>query len=288
MTIEQRPELNRLVDPSFNWNWRWRQYKTALPVVCFFFLCVAEIAVIDGWLADKPMFDAGPTILAGATFAFLLIWGILELQIFFYCRCKRILQIEDDRIYFRSGDRFSLRWKQITQFQFEPVADPSGLTKLRVRGFGAEWPRKERQRWAMIVERPAQVRDIIRCLEINRTTEKTNFEISILEKPPASPPAKPFSYLGRLLNLGGVYLLLHGILLLCVALGLAQRHPDETSKTVSTARVAWEYFVLRHFSSAEQFQRLLFCIAIGLIVAGVVLLILGRRLMKRKTPTGRP
>ena len=193
--------------------------------------------VIDGWLGDKLTLDFVSTMIASVTLIFLFVLGMIELQMFYYCRCKRVLRIEDKQISFRFGDRFSLRWKRIAKFQLEPAADARGLTKLSVRGLGADWPRRERQLLAMIVEQPAQVREIIRCLESKRATEKTNFEISILEKPTAPPPAKPFSYLGRALNLGGVYLLLHGILLLCVALGLGHRHPDEASKMTSTARV---------------------------------------------------
>lgn len=281
MTVEQKPELNRFVDPSFTWTLRWQRYKTALPLVSFIYICMVEIVVIDGWLTEKPILDLVAPMIVSVTFSFLIIWGVLELQIFYYHRCKRELRIEDDKIFFRSGDRFSLRWKLVKQFQFEPVADAPGLTKLRVRGFTADWPRRERQLCAVIIERPAQVPELIQCLETKRTAPKADFEIRILEKPAEPPPTKHFSFLGRSLNLGGVYVLLHGIPLLCVALGLGHWHRDETSQTVSTARVAWEYFVLRHFSSVAQLRDCLLWLGVSLTISGAVLFILGWRLMNQ-------
>src|ERR1039457_342864 len=101
MTIEQRPELNRFADPSFNWDWRWRLIKTSLPLWVFLYVCMGEILVIDGWLGDKLTLDFLATMIAGVTLIFLFVLGMIELQMFYYCRCKRVLRIEDKQISFR-------------------------------------------------------------------------------------------------------------------------------------------------------------------------------------------
>ncbi|HXI68752.1 MAG TPA: hypothetical protein VNN22_00175 [Verrucomicrobiae bacterium] len=103
-----------------------------------------------------------------------------------------------------------------------------------------------------------------------------------MEKPVTPVPAKSSTYLELSLNLGGLYLLLHGVPLLGVALGGGLRHPDETSRMAPTARVGWEHFVLRHFSSVEELQHFFLWSSISLIVAGIALLILGWKLTNRK------
>jgi hypothetical protein len=285
MTIEQRPELNRFVDSStpLTWAKRWHAFKLTLPIWVFALVCTCETAVLAGWLADKLTLDFVVTIVGSTTVSFLFIWGLIELQVFVEHRSKRVLRIEDKRIAFRPTKNQFMRWKLITKFQFEPVANTPSLTKLRVYGLVTNWPRTERQRWVMIVEQPALVREIIQCLETKRAAAKANFEIRVLEKPVTPVTAKLSTHLEMSLYLGGVYLLLHGVPLLGVALGGGPRHTDETSKMTPTAGSAWEHFVLRHFSSAEQLRYFFLWLGIGLIVAGIALLILGWRLMNRKT-----
>ena len=285
MTIEQKPELNRFVDPSIPLTWarRWHAFKSTLPIWVFALVCTCETAVLAGWLADKLTLDFVVTMVVNVTVTFLFIWGLIELQVLVEHRSKRVLRIEDKQIAFRPAKNQFMRWKLITKFQFEPVANTPSLTKLRVYGLVTNWPRTERQRWVMIVEQPALVREIIQCLETKRVAAKANFEIRVLEKPVTPVPAKLSTHLEMSLYLGGVYLLLHGVPLLCVALGGGHRHPDEPSRMSPTASTAWEHFVLRHFSSVEAFRHCFLWLGISLTVAGVALLILGWRLMNRKT-----
>ena len=55
MTLEQKPELNRFVDPSIplTWGYRWVQLKFILPAWFLVLAFFAEIWVFETWLAGK-------------------------------------------------------------------------------------------------------------------------------------------------------------------------------------------------------------------------------------------
>ena len=280
MTVEQKPELNRLVDSSIPLTWakRWSALKLTLPLWCFCFVCFCEMALLRAWMADKLTVDFIAVLIAGSVFLFLLVWGIVELQVYFEHRSKRIFEIGDKHIVVKPAKHRFLRWKEISKFQFEPIADAPGLTKLSVFG---KFGKIERRRFAMVLETPLRAGEIIRCLESKKAAAQAAFEIKILEQTAPDIPPQKIRYIELSLCMGGIYLLLHGLPLIGVAWRNGHPDPSQSSKMSATARVAWEYFVLRHFSSAEEMRHAFLWTGIILTTMGIALYLSGLKLMKR-------
>ena len=135
----------------------------------------------------------------------------------------------------------------------------------------------------MVLENPSQAQELKRYLHTKKVESPTNFEIEILDQPaPAENPAS-YPFLGMSLYFSGVYFLLHGVPGLGVALEKSPHHSDGNSKFTPGESAKLGHFVAQHFSSRAEFQHFFLWLNIGLTVAGVALLILGWRLMKRKT-----
>ena len=119
MTIEQRPELNRFVDPSIplTWGWRWRQIKMTLPIWVFIFACFFETGLLKAWLTDRLNGDFILTLTGVLVSLFLFIWGTIEIQVRLLHRSKRVLRIEDNRIVVSLAKNQSVDWKNVARFQ---------------------------------------------------------------------------------------------------------------------------------------------------------------------------
>lgn len=229
-------------------------------------------------MADKLTIDFVAVAIAGSVFLFLLVWGILELQVYFEHRSKRVFKIEDKRIVVKPGKHPFLRWKEISKFQFEPIADAPGLTKLSVFG---KFGKIERRRFAIVLETPLRASEIIRCLESKRAPAQAVFEIMVLEQTVPEISPQKIRYLELSLCMGGIYLMLHGLPLIGVAWRNGHPDPSQPSKMSATARVAWEHFLLRHFSSVGEMRHTFLWVGIILTAMGIALYLSGLKLMKR-------
>ena len=69
--------------------------------------------------------------------------------------------------------------------------------------------------------------------------------------------------------------LAHWVLVNMVQTGDSKLTAEESAKL--------RHFIAAHFSSREEFHHFFLTLSIVLIVAGIILMILGRRLMKRRT-----
>src|ERR1700690_624461 len=209
MTIEQKPELNRFVDPSIplTWNYRWRQLKMILPLLVFWGVCFLEMGIWRAWLADKLSFDFILTLFGGCLFLFLFIFGMLEIQIRIGQRSKRVIQIEDKRIIVKPAKNQFIQWKQILKFQFEPISGASNFMKLKLHGFASK-KRPSRAIWSMVLEQPTQVQELVECLQKQQMEEPTSYQIEVLEEPLPPENSRAFPLLGMSLYFGGIFLLL--------------------------------------------------------------------------------
>jgi hypothetical protein len=285
MTIEQRPELNRFVDPSIplTWNWRWRQFKMTLPVWIFIWVCFLEMSFLQAWLANRLGLNFMLTVFGACLFILFMCFGMAETLTRIQQRSKRVIQFLEKKIIVKPAKNQLVRWKNVAKFQFEPVAESPGLTKLNLFLSGRSVQRTpKRAFWRMVLENAAQAQDVERYLRNRKTQAPAAFEIEILERP--SPPAKPvpYPYLGTSLYMGGVYFLLHGGLGLLVSLTGGQHDSGGDSKFTPEQRAKLGHFLAGHFSSKEQLHRFFLTLNISLTVAGIGLLILGWRLMRRK------
>ena len=190
MTIEQKPELNRFVDYSIPLTWakRWRGFKTTLPIWVFIFLCITEMAVLGAWFADRLSWDVIAPVAGSLPVFFVMFWGMIELQVWFYARSKRILRVGDKRIVVSPAKQQYIRLKSVTKFQFEPIAENPALTKLSVFVYFSKRIPAVR-RFSMIVADPAQVQELVQTLEVRRQATGADFKIIVLDKPDP-PPAK--------------------------------------------------------------------------------------------------
>lgn len=129
MTIEQKPELNRFVDPSITlgWQYRWGQMKLLLPVLFFSWLLLVETALLKAWLVNKLHWDILAMLVGSGAAILLFVCAALEIQIRIRQRSKRVIQIEEKRIIVKPAKNQMVPWKRVRKFQFEPVPDTPGF-----------------------------------------------------------------------------------------------------------------------------------------------------------------
>ena len=285
MTLEQGPELNRLVDPSIalGWQYRWGQMKLLLPVLFFSWLLVVEIALLKAWLVNKLHWDILAMLVGLGAGIFLVIWAALEIQIRIRQRSKRVIQIEEKRIVVKPARNQIVPWKRVRKFQFEPVPDVPGLMKLKLLLKGRPNQKSsERVFWAMVLEKTSATRELMGYLQKKKTEGPTDFELEILERPAVPENPAPFVFLGMTVFMTGWYLMVHALPILFAILGSGHHDSDERSRLSPEEIARLRHFILNHFSSPEEFRHFFLALSIALTVAGVALMISGRWLAKRK------
>lgn len=154
MVIEQKPELNRFIDPSIPVTWakRRRAFKIALPVWIFACVCMLEMGLLLTSTSGQFSWDKSITMAASSVVMFVFFWVMIEAQIYFYGQSKRTLTIKDKRIVMNPVKQPSMPWKSIARFQFEPILENASLTKLSV--FVHHFRRIVRH-FALVIENPA-------------------------------------------------------------------------------------------------------------------------------------
>ncbi len=284
MTIEQKPELNRLADSSFPITWpkRWRAFKLTLPIWVFCLVCLVETSLIRAWFTNRLSWSFIPQLVVGLFFLFALMWGIIELQLWFYARSKRILQVQEKRIMVKPAKHQYIRWKALAKIQFDPIAENSSLTKCSVFiYFSKRVP--EARRFKIVIESPAQVRELIQALEAKRQATGTDFKIVVLENPEPPPAVVPLTAFAFSLFLAGFYLLLHGLPLLGIALMPRSHEPNNHPEFDPEQVAKLGRFLADHFSSVEQMHQFYLWTGIVLTVVGLALMFWRSRL-----PAGKP
>jgi hypothetical protein len=285
MTLEQGPELNRLIDPSIalGWQYRWGLMKLLLPVLFFSWLLVVESALLKAWLVNKLHGDILAMLVGSGAGMFLAILVALEIQIRIRQRSKRVIQIEEKRIVVKPARNQIVPWKRVRKFQFEPVPDVPGLMKLKLFLNGRPNQKStERAFWVMVLEKTSAMRELTGFLQKKKTEGPTDFELEILERPAVPETSTPFVFLGMTIFMAGWYLMVHGLPILFAILGGGHHASDERSRLSPEEIARLKHFILNHFSSPEEFRHFFLALSIGLTVAGVALMVSGRWLAKRK------
>jgi hypothetical protein len=284
MTLEQGPELNRLVDSSIalGWQYRWGQMKLLLPVLFFPWLLVVETVLLKAWLLNKLHWDILAMLGGFGAGIFLVFLAALEIQIRIRQRSKRVIQIEERWIIVKPARNQTVPWKRVRKFQFEPVPDTPGLMKLKLLlKSRPNQKSSERAFWTMVLEK-ASMQELLGCLQNKKTEGPTDFELEVLEHPATPGNSAPFVFLGLTLFMAGWYLMVHGLPILFAILGGGHHDSDERSRLSPEEIARFRHFILKHFSSPEEFRHFFLALSIALTVAGVALMISGRRLAKRK------
>jgi hypothetical protein len=292
MTIEQKPELNRFVDPSIplTWGYRWVQLKFMLPAWLLVLAFFVEIGAFGTWRAGKFLLQPILASLGGWLAMILFVAGMMEIQIRARHRSKRVIQIEEKGITVKPAKNRFVSWKQILKFQLVPIPeapDTSALILyLRARPGRRQSPRGF---WAMVLENPSQTQDLVRYLQTRKAETPTSYEIEILERaePAEQQSPTPHLFLGMTLMMAGCFLLVHGGPMLVGILDRDHHDPGDGRKLSPEAAARLRQFILTHFSSKEELRRFFLTLSIVLIVAGVILMILGKWLMRYR-PAGKP
>jgi hypothetical protein len=286
MTIEQKPELNRFVDPSIplTWNYRWRQIKPTLPIWIFILLPLLEIGLFRAWLADKLQWDRLAVLVMAGPAMFIFVLAVAEVQTRIQQRSKRVIQFNDDKIRLRPSKSELLKWEKIAKFQFEPIPGMQGLMKLKLFLHGR--PNQKlagRTFWSMVLEQPAKVQELVEYFQKRRTETPTNFQVEVLDKPiPPGPPGQPV-LLGMSLYLGGIFLLLHGLPLLLVGLTDGRHHDSgNDSDFTSDEKVKLGRFIIKYFHTPGELRHFYIVTGGVLTFSGLFLLVWGWLLMNRK------
>lgn len=285
MTIEQKSELNRFVDPSIplTWQWRWRQFKFVLPIWCFIWACYLEMGITAAWLRDKINLEFIADLVGGLFIFTAVMWALIEILVRWRQCSKRILRIKDKQILVSPAKNNIVLWKKIARFQFEPIPELPETKKLTI--FLCDFKKRrqvERPFWMMVLEQPSQVTELASCLEAKRAETDSDFEIISLKEPAKPIQSKSFPFAGMSFMMAGMYFLLHGIPLLGVALEKHHDHPDNDRKLGAHAAAAIKHFVRQHFSNVQELHNFTLQLSISLIVAGLLFYFLGLKLMDRK------
>ncbi len=282
MTIEQRPELNRFVDPSIiePWQQRWQRLKLFLPIWLYVLALFLELGLLGAWLSDKPLLKCLAVSLGPWLGVFLAYIVLSEIALRLYQRAKRALQFQTDKIILGSGKLPCVAWKEVVKIQFEPVAESPNLTKLILTRL---MPRKKGKQKSdmLIIENPIEVQELIAFLRKQKMEAPTNYEIVILDTP-SSLPQLPNSFWSMSIFLAGLFLLQHGGPILISLLGFSGHKSDDDSRFTPDQRTKLAHFVTQHFSSKEEFRHFFLMLSICLITVGSLLLVLGGWLMNRK------
>jgi hypothetical protein len=118
MTIEQKSELNRFVDPSIplTWQWRWRQFKFVLPIWCFIWACYLEMGITAAWLRDKINSEFIADLVGGLFIFTAVMWALIEILVRWRQCSKRILRIKDKQIVVSPAKNNIVLWKKLRGF----------------------------------------------------------------------------------------------------------------------------------------------------------------------------
>jgi hypothetical protein len=282
MTIEQRPELNRFVDSSIPVTWakRWRAFKLAFPIWMFACVSVVEMGIFVTTSTGQFSWDKIMAMAVGPVVMFPFFWGLFEVQMYFHGHSRRTLTIKDKRIVMNPVKQPSLSWKSIARFQFEPIPENPSLTKLSV--FRTHFKRIVRH-FALVVEKPAQVSPIIRELEKRRHANAAEFQIIVLQKPGPVPAIALPPVLAMSLTMAGVYLLLHGMALLVIALMPSPHSPGHVSEVRPGLVALLNQLFAEYFPSVEQHRQFLLATGITVTLAGLALMF-----WRSQLPCGQP
>jgi len=282
MTIEQKPELNRFVDPSIplTWKWRWRQTTLLLPILLLALAFCVEVWLFKAWLSSDWRWDRLP-VLVGIWLAMVVfISGTIEFQVRVRQRSKRVIQIKDDRIIIKPAKNQFVRWKHILKFQFEPIVESPNLMKLKLISTAKKG--QPRTFWPMVLENPTRVRELIGFLQKKKAEMPAHFEIEVLDKPLLPGPPARFPFLAMLLMSGGFFLLLHGLPLFLI--GVANPGHDDSENDLQltpSEKAKLGQFLLKHFSSVEELRRSYIVAGGALTLFGLLLMIGGWFLIKQ-------
>jgi hypothetical protein len=281
MTIEQKSELNRFVDPSIirPWQFRWQWLKLFLPLWLYILAFCLELGLFGSWVADKPLWKCLLICLSPPLAMLLFLVLLREFSIRSGQRSNRVIQFHDEHIILGIP---CIQWKNVAKFQFEPITESPGLTKLILAYIVPR--RKRRQMLCMIViEDRARVNELIDYLEKQRAKTPTTYQIKILDAPSQPSPAPKFLFLGLSIFFTGMFLLNHGVPTLLALFDPNHPHPRESLRLSPEQIARLNQFVMKHFSSREEFRHFFLTLGFVLTAVGCILILWGWWLMNRKT-----
>ena len=288
MTIEQKPELNRYIDPTIplTWVYRKRAIMVMLPVVIFLWVTAFErvllMVLTSNPLKQDTMWGAFGGLVAGLLFITALIFGGMEWATRLQHHAKRKLQILENRIVITPARTKFIKWKRIVKFQFRPVISAPNLTILEVF---AKIQISRPLRWAMVLDNPDQVQELVRQLKGGKLESHLDYEIEMLKEPVEMGPLPPVSVWGGIISVGGVVFLLNGIAMFMAWMSLSGFiSPPEPSHAHASSPLS--RFVAAHFSSREEYIQFLLTLGVSLSAVGVGLMVWGKRIAKRTIMAG--
>jgi len=267
MTIEQRPELNRLIDPSIiaPWKYRWSLIRPLLPIVLGMFIFFGEWGLFFGWLAGDFRLAATLTgiglFIALSPLLLIAIFMRILAAIFYLVNypakfpVKEEITFNEDKIILGPDGR-SVKWDDVYQFQFAPIAEASSLTKFSLSRLSSRKKRKT-VLCQLVIENPVQARKLMDYLYHRKAAGSFNYDISVLDHPaPLFKPQLPF--LSDLAGATGMVIFMDGMLILL----------DIFDSFHLNRFVKWQRFITHYFSSPAEFH--LYCLVLGasLAVAG--------------------
>lgn len=292
MTLEQRPELNRFVDPFLiaPWKYRWQRIKLLMPVWTICFLFLLELSVVAMWLSDKPVLEALAIAAGGSLAPFAFILALFEVCDRFGHGEKRRIEFEPGTILVGSSPK-GLQWNEVVKFQFEPVAALPGATKFFI--FRRD-PRKRKGRvsrdrvvGALVIENADQARELLDYVRNRKAKSSMNFEIAVLDAPSPLWELPSRAFWGLMVSAIGYFFFVHGPPILLKLMGM-RGDSGERLKLTPERAAKLQHFMNEHFPTYAAFHHFFLTLGIVLTVAGIVLMLVGRQLGKQKWDPASP
>jgi hypothetical protein len=237
--------------------------------------------LLGGWLAGKPLLTDLAMAFGLSLAPFLLLLGLMEVFFFINHPTKQVFQFEKDKIVLGTFKNAPVvDWNNMLKFQFEPIVTELGMTQLIVSR-SKLWKGKKRiERRVLVIENPVQTRELLAYLQKQKSEASAQFEIAVFNKPSPLFEMRPHVIAAMTLTLGGFFVFIQGVGILLGLVPHGHNNIGGNSRFSPEQIAKIQTFWHQYFSNYTEFRNIFLTLGICLVVAGVGLMVLGKRLGK--------
>jgi hypothetical protein len=277
MTIEQRPELNRLIGPDSvaPWRSRWRRIKLLFPFWLFVFALVAQMTLLASWVEKRPLLSGFAFTFEFSLLPIALLFGLLEVLGWFGRRVEKVYEFSYDKIVFGSHENAAVvYWPFVLKFQFEPIETFPGMTRLTIARAKFLRAKQFVEQRSIVIEQRAQADELLAWLQNRKSGTPLKFEVVVLDKAPPLFDDPPYYLTSLILIFFGLYLFGNGAG--CIEIGLFGNHAKLLKLFAS------------YFSTAAELRIFFLTVGFILLLVGFAMMKYGKRLGNTKPTTSAP
>ena len=267
MTVQQPKAWNSLIVPPRSWADRRRTWKLCLPLYIFIVVCLSEMIAFRIWWEGAPRQQWSVLLAAGfvlIAFLFLIPEVIAETM----RRSKRILKLRKRAVWIQPANPGRVPWKQVLEWQFEPVPNESGANRITLVFGSKKHPRK----WPILLGRTDRDALFLELAQHNQNGVK--FQITEFDQPVPVDTKPVRSLPGLWLVVAAWALLIHATPLLTVGL-IREPTPVTDPRPLSENAKRVLTRIAPYFSSVDDLRGLALRSGLALATTGLMLSGLG-------------